>query len=169
MSSAIGRPDPLHLSPPQRIEAERLYARALQFEREGTPANTKRAYEGDWKRFEGWCALWGHRALPASPQVVILYVTYLADPERIGGSQKPATIERAMAALSHYHKVRGYVPPRQSVHVQQHLRKIKNTLKMAPEEAPPLLVRHLEKIVARMPATEPLALRDKAILLVGWA
>lgn len=167
--TALRRPDPLHLSPGQRLEAERLYVRALEFERAGTPANTKRAYEGDWKRFESWCALWGHRALPASPQVVILYVTYLADPERPGGSQKPATIERAMAALSHYHKVRGYVPPRQSVHVQTHIRKVKNALKMAPEQAPPLLVRHLEKIIQRMPATDPVAIRDKALLLVGWA
>lgn len=167
--TALRRPDPLHLSPGQRLEAERLYVRALEFERAGTPANTKRAYEGDWKRFEAWCGQWGHRALPASPQVVILYVTYLADPERPGGSQKPATIERAMAALSHYHKVRGYVPPRQSVHVQTHIRKVKNALKMAPEQAPPLLVRHLEKIIARMPATDPVATRDKALLLVGWA
>jgi site-specific recombinase XerC len=169
VTDALRRPDPLHLSPGQRLEAERLYVRSLSFQRAGTPANTRRAYEGDWKRFEGWCALWGHRALPASPQVVILYVTYLADPERPGGSQKPATIERAMAALSHYHKVRGYVTPRQSVHVQSHIRKVKNALKMAPEQAPPLLVRHLEKIVARMPATDPVALRDKALLLVGWA
>lgn len=169
MSEAIRRPDPLHLSPPQRLEAERLYVRALKFEREGTPPNTRRAYEGDWKRFEAWCALWGHRALPAAPQVVILYITWLADPERPGGSQKPATIERAMAALSHYHKVRGYVTPRQSVHVQQHIRKVKNALKSAPEQAPPLLVRHLEKIIARMPATDPIATRDKALLLVGWA
>jgi len=169
VSDFLGRPDPLHLSPLQRVEAERLYVRALRFERDGTPANTKRAYEGDWKRFDALCTAWGHRALPASPQVVILYVTYLADPERPGGSQKPATIERAMAALSHYHKVRGYVPPRQSIHVQLHIRKIKNALKMASDQAPPLLVRHLEKIVARMPATDPIAMRDKALLLVGWA
>ena len=169
MSEAIRRPDPLHLSPPQRLEAERLYVRALKFERDGTPPNTRRAYEGDWKRFEGWCALWGHRALPAAPQTVILYITWLADPERPGGSQKPATIERAMAALSHYHKVRGYVTPRQSVHVQQHIRKVKNALKVTPEQAPPLLVRHLEKIIARMPATDPIAVRDKALLLIGWA
>ena len=169
MSDSLRRPDPLHLSPPQRLEAERLYARSLEFQRAGTPANTKRAYEGDWKRFSAWCETWGHRPLPAAPQTVILYVTYLADPERPGGSQKPATIERAMAAISHYHKVRGYVPPRQSVHVQQHVQKVKNTLRVAPEQAPPLLVRHLEKIVARMPATDPIALRDKALLLVGWA
>jgi len=169
VTSGITRPDPLHLSPGQRLEAERLYARALEFEREGTPLNTKRAYEGDWKRFSAWCSDWGHRALPASPQVVILYVTYLADPERPGGSQKPATIDRAMAALSHYHRVRGYVSPRQSVHVQTHVRKVKNALKLAPEQAPPLLVRHLEKIVARMPATEPVAMRDKALLLIGWS
>lgn len=169
MSDSIQRPDPLHLSPSQRVEAERLYVRAMRFERAGTPPNTRRAYEGDWKRFSDWCLLWGHRALPAAPQTVILYVTYLADPERPGGSQKPATIERAMASLSYYHKVRGYVPPRQSVHLQQHIRKVKNVLKVAPEQAPPLLVRHLEKIVARMPATEPVALRDKALLLVGWA
>ena len=172
----ILRPDPLHLSPGQRLEAERLYVKSLAFEREGTPPNTRRAYEGDWKRFSEWCECWGHRALPAPIQVGILYITYLGDPERppprVGsksGACKPATIERALAAISHWHKSRGYVSPRQSVHVQQHLRKVKNVLACAPEQAPPLLVRHLEKIVARMPATDPLALRDKALLLTGWA
>lgn len=172
----LRRPDPLHLTPGQRLEAERLYVKSLEFEREGTPANTRRAYEGDWKRFSEWRERWGHRSLPAPIQVVILYITYLADPERpsarVGsrsGACKPATIERAMAAISHWHKARGYVSPRQSVHVQQHLRKVKNTLQCAPEQAPPLLVRHLERIVARMPATEIIAIRDKAILLAGWA
>ncbi len=174
-SSILSRPDPLHLSADQRREAERLYARTLEIERDGTPINTRRAYEGDWKRFEAWCQRWGHRALPAPMQVVILYVTYLADPERPavakspGGGCKPATIDRAMAAISHVHRARGYVSPRESVHVKGHVQKVKNTLKMAPEEAPPLLVRHLEKIVARMPATDPVAIRDKALLLVGWA
>lgn len=169
------RPDPLHLSSDQRREAERLYVRALDIQRRGTPANTRRAYEGDWKRFEGWCGRWGHRALPASVQVVILYVTYLADPERPpvdkspGGGCKPATIDRALAAISHTHRAHGYVSPRESVHVKGHVAKVKNTLKMAPEEAPPLLVRHLQKIIARMPATDPVAIRDKALLLVGWA
>jgi integrase len=108
-------------------------------------------------------------------QVVILYVTYLADPERPavakspGGRCKPSTIDRAMAAISHVHRAKGYVSPRESVHVKGHVQKVKNVLKVAPEEAPPLLVRHLEKIVARMPATDPVAIRDKALLLVGWA
>lgn len=108
-------------------------------------------------------------------QVVILYVTYLADPERPpvlkspGGGCKPATIDRALAAISHVHRAKGYVSPRESVHVKGHVQKVKNTLKMAPEEAPPLLVRHLERIVDRMPKTDPVAIRDKALLLVGWA
>lgn len=171
----ILRPDPLYLSSDQRREAERLYVRAVDIQERGTPVNTRRAYAGDWKRFQEWCSRWGHRALPAPMQVVILYVTYLADPERppVGGSPgggcKPATIDRAMAAISHQHRVHGYVSPRESVHVKGHVAKVKNTLKMAPAEAPPLLVRHLEKIVARMPATDPIAIRDKALLLVGWA
>jgi integrase len=173
--SSIRRPDPLHLSLDQRREAERLYVRALEIERDGTPPNTRRAYEGDWKRFSGWCERWGHRALPASIQVVILYITYLADPERPpephskGGACRPATIERAMAAIAHVHKAHGYVSPRESIHVQGHLKKTKNTLLSAPEQAPPLLVRHLEAIVARMPATEPISVRDKAVILTGWA
>jgi integrase len=171
----ILRPDPLYLSLDQRREAERLYARSLELQRAGTPPNTRRAYEGDWKRFASWCERWGHRALPASMQVVILYITYLADPERPsvagspGGPCRPSTIDRAMAAISHYHRVRGYVSPRGSVHVRGHVAKVKNALKTAPIEAPPLLVSHLEKIVARMPATDPVAIRDKALLLVGWA
>lgn len=173
--TGILRPDPLHLTPSQRLESERLYVRSLEFQRAGTPENTRRAYEGDWQRFSAWCSAMGQRVLPAAPQTVILYITYLADPERPraersrAGACKPATIDRAMAAISHYHRVRGYVSPRESIHVRQHAQKVKNVLKTAPEEAPPLLVRHLEKIVARMPATTPVAIRDKALLLVGWA
>jgi len=173
--SSIQIPHPTELSTAQRQEATRLYGRALELQRDGTPANTRRAYEGDWRRFQDWCTRLGQRLLPASPQTVILYVTHLADPTRTAdchsraGMCKPATIDRAVSAISYFHRLNGFVSPRESVHVRNHVRKVKNALKLAVQQAAPLLVAHLRAIVARMPATEPVAIRDKAVLLLGWA
>lgn len=173
--TSIQLPRPSELSTAQRQEATRLYSRALELQRDGTPENTRRAYEGDWRRFRDWCERLGQRALPASPQTIILYVTHLADPTRAAdihsraGMCKPATIDRAVSAISYFHRLNGFVSPRESIHVRNHVRKTKVALKINVQQAAPLLVPHLRAIVARMPATDPVAIRDKAVLLLGWA
>ncbi len=61
-------------------------------------ANTRRAYEAAWQRFQEWTDAVGHRSLPAAPHVVALHLGRLA---ATGRAQ--ATIELDRAAISHAH------------------------------------------------------------------
>ena len=65
-------------------------------------ANTRRAYDAAWQRFQEWTDAVGHRSLPAAPHVVALHLGRLA---ATGRAQ--ATIELARAAISHAHAAAG--------------------------------------------------------------
>ena len=65
-------------------EAAKRYLRAA------TPNNTRKAYAGDMRRFVAFCESHGLDALPASPETLVRYVTWLADDGR-----KVSTIKRA--------------------------------------------------------------------------
>ena len=55
-------------------------------------ASTRRAYDGDWRRFSAWCQARGAPALPASPALVAVYLSALA-----AAGQAPPSIGRAQA------------------------------------------------------------------------
>ena len=69
-------------------------------------ASTRRAYDGDWRRFAQWCRARDAPALPASPALVAVYLSVLAD-----RGQAPPTVARALAAIAHAHRRAGLVPP----------------------------------------------------------
>ena len=85
---------------PDEVATARGYAEASR------AAATRRAYEGDWRRFGEWCRKRGAAALPASPALVAIYLSGLAEAEKA-----PPTITRALAAIAHTHKRAGHVPP----------------------------------------------------------
>jgi integrase len=76
-----------------------LVEEARQIFEAGQNANTLRAYEGDWRRWESFCRRNGLLALPADPRVVLLYLTHLHQE-----GKKESTILRAAASISQAHK-----------------------------------------------------------------
>ncbi len=67
---------------------------------------TRRAYDGDWRRFSAWCLDRGASALPASAALVAVYLSTLAE-----FGKAPPSIGRALAAIAHTHKRAGHTPP----------------------------------------------------------
>jgi len=61
-------------------------------------AATRQAYLGAWRGFALWCGHTGRVALPASPQTVAAFLSYLADT----GASLP-TVVRHRAAIRHAH------------------------------------------------------------------
>lgn len=61
----------------QRPSDGALSAAAAAAVAAGVPAETRRAYAGDWDRFTAWCAATGRTALPAGPETLTEYATYL--------------------------------------------------------------------------------------------
>ncbi len=171
----IARVDPLAL-PPKLVAAERARLageRAARRER-ARPNNTTRAYEGDWRRFEAWCRKLGHRSLPTTSEILVEYVSHLVSdqrpPERPGGDGgpcKPSTVTRAIASIREQHERQGLRPP-DATPARRELREARRDLKPEIRQAAPLLVSHLRKIMAIMPEGDPVALRDRAVILAGW-
>ena len=79
----------------------------------GIPEETTKAYQGDMDRFAAWCTTAGRRALPAAPQTVTEYLSYLkrTPRPRTGKPYGPKTMDRIIASIRSSHRAAGYQPP----------------------------------------------------------
>jgi site-specific recombinase XerD len=80
-------------------DLQELADRAAGYANESVSPNTRRGYASDWKGFHGWCRKRDLRSLPAEPQTVALYYTYLADAGR-----SYQTISRIAASIRWAHE-----------------------------------------------------------------
>lgn len=126
-------------------------------------ANTRRGYQGDWHRFESWCAAHGVAAMPADPATVAAYATALGE-----DGKKVATIERALTSIAQAHGLAGKPSPTTDERVRTVLKGIRRRLGRAQRKAQPLLPLDLRVVVKELP-TDLRGLRDRALLLVGFS
>ena len=70
--------------------------------RDAKAPSTHRTYASAWKQFLTWANASGHQPLPATPHTVALYLGHLAS-----NGQEMASIEKARAAISHFHAAAG--------------------------------------------------------------
>jgi integrase len=118
--------------------------------------NTRRAYNTDLHDF------FHHGGkIPATPKQIVLYLAESAGWYTVG------TLKRRLMAIRHAHVERGFQTPTSDPSIQAILRGIKRQYGTAQRQVKPLLRCHLRKIVKTMGQT-PLALRDKALLLLGF-
>ena len=131
-------------------------------------AATRRDYRGAWRAFTGWCATGWRNQLPASPQTVAAFLAYLADT----GASLP-TIVRHHAAIRHAHVLAGADLPTGHAAVAEVMAGIRRRLGRPSHGKDALLTPELTLLVAAIDRADPdrglLALRDRALLLVGFA
>jgi len=140
-------------------DAARAYVRASK------SANTLRAYRSDLHDFEAWCTDQAVAPLPATPQTVSLYVSALAEL-----SAKPSTIQRRLSAISQAHQLAGYTPsPTSDWLVRTTMQGIRRTLGTAPTQKTPVVTAELRRILVTCPDDTLAGLRDRALLIVGFA
>jgi integrase len=144
-------------------EAARDYAKASSSE------NTRKAYASDWRHYTGWARRHGLPALPPDPQIVGLYIAACAS-GAIG--PKPCsvrTIERRLSALAWNFSRRGEAFDRSDRHVATVLAGIRRTQGRPPEQKEAVLSKDLVAMIATLDLGDLRGLRDRAILLVGFA
>jgi len=131
--------------------------------------NTRRGYLADWVDFRVWCAKHDATPVPADPRVVALYLTDLAQGGAGRRPRKVSTIRRRVAALVHYHRAEGHELDVHDRVLRDTWAGIRRTYGRAPSAKRAAVTEFLRLLVASCPTDTLLGLRDRALLLVGFA
>jgi site-specific recombinase XerD len=125
--------------------------------------NTLKAYRIDWADFSEWCALHRLESLPAAPQTVALYLSDLAR------THKVSTLYRRLSGISQAHQAAGYVTPTTDAQVRLVFQGIRRTLGSAPDQKHAAITAEVRAMVETLSPTAVIGVRDRALLLVGFA
>lgn len=154
--------------------ASRLSDEAAELIHDSVPAETRRAYAGDWRRYTAWCAGRDLAPLPSAPAQLANYLTVLTEQ-----GKAPSTIDRALASIVVAHRAAG-VPVPDTVPARRVLLGYRRRRAEQPgtgvRKAAPVTVGRLRAMVATLPTAagedepDPLAsVRDRCLLVLGFA
>jgi integrase len=137
--------------------------------REAVPENTALAYQSRWRSFEAWCRNAGRVALPATTQTVAAYLTHLA----VDRGLKATTADAHLTAIRAVHRGAGAEPPdglaARKVVVAAAKREAARDGRYGPRKAVPVMVTDLPPIIASCDLETAAGLRDRAVILLGFA
>ena len=136
-------------------------ARALADESHAT--STVTAYESSFALFAAWCEAHRATSLPAAPESVAYYVA-----EMVEAGNAHSTIQKALAAIGHYHGRRGFPNPARDPRVRDMVHGAARTQGTAPRrKVAPLMVADLRAMMGAM-GSGAMDARDRALILVQW-
>jgi len=138
------------------VDRARDYAEASRAE------NTRRAYRIGWNDFSAYCTTNRFDPLPASPQILALYVTTLAQRAKL------ATIRLYLAAVSEKHRETGLESPTSHEMVRRVLRGVARTNGASQARKSAVTLDHLRAMLLAIRGEDLKAVRDRAILLLGF-
>jgi len=137
--------------------------------REAVPENTALAYRSRWRSFEACCRDAGRVALPATAQTVAAYLTHLA----IDRGLKATTADAHLTAIRAVHRGAGAAPPdglaARKVVVAAQRREAARDGRYGPRKAVPVMAADLPGIIATCDLETAAGLRDRAVVLLGFA
>jgi len=140
------------------LEGARAFASASRAPR------TRDAYRLQFGTFAAWCSARGLEALPALPATVAAYLV-----SRTDAGRKVASIALALTAIGSVHKAAGHTSPASHPAVAATWQGIRRTLGTAQRRAAPAAVDELRAMLEALPCAGLGAVRDRALLLVGFA
>lgn len=156
---------------------------------DGTPPNTRRAYEGDMRYFWTWCSVIGwtdEPVLPVPPEIVAKFVAdhlegldHEVDAEMFerGVKARPgphaiSTIDRRVSAISSFHKMRNMKSPCSDAAVSLLLSKARKAAArrgVRPKKKKAAVKDILDQMVATCESDNLVDKRDRALLYFGWS
>ncbi|MER9833069.1 site-specific integrase [Mesorhizobium sp. M0134] len=168
---ASSPPLPAIANPSLPAHLEALAGRARDYIEAASSANTRRAYAADWKHFCAWARRQGLEVLPPDPQTVGLYITACASGTATG-DKKPntvSTIERRLSSLSWNFAQRGQPLDRKDRHIATVMAGVRNTHASPPRQKEAILPEDLIAMLETLDRGTLRGLRDRAMLLLGFA
>ena len=144
-------------------EAATIEAKAGEYQKHAHAANTHRAYRADWAHFAAWCDNFDATALPADPRLVARYLSAFA------GNLSVATLSRRLSAIQFAHKAEGLDFDLRQRDLRDTWRGIRRMHGIAQRGKAPTVTEELRALVATLDAETPSGVRDRALLLLGFA
>jgi integrase len=151
--------------PALQVEAE--VASARRYADASRAPGTRRIYQADFLRFEGWCRQRGLESLPASTAAVATYLASCADE-----GLQPPTINGRMAAIAWAHRQAGLVAPQKredAAPLLEVMAGIRRSRTAPVKKARAAEADVLGRMLAAITPDSLRASRDRAILAVGMA
>ena len=154
---------------------KQLADRARGYVEAASSANTRKAYASDWKHFTAWCRRQGLAHMPPDPHTVGLYITACASGSAIGTPTRGAkpnsvtTIERRLSSLTWNYAQRGTQLDRKDRHIATVLAGIRNSHAAPPLQKEAVLPEDLITMLETLDRGTLRGLRDRAMLLIGFA
>lgn len=134
-----------------------------KFKDKKSAKNTHTTYAWAWGAFAKWCAEEKLNALPASPQVVEVYISKLAEEGCM-----PSTIKVTLAAIRSEHLKNKLPTPTMGENVRETLNGIRRDESHGPQDKKlALTIPQLAKMCDVCPPG-PIGTRDRAMLLIGF-
>lgn len=130
-----------------------------------TKANhTIDAYESDWNDFCDWCRYHHQKSYPAQPETIVNYINDLAD------YAKASTIRRRISAISENYNASGdhVENPCRAWIVKEALIGLTRLKGTVQKGKTPIYWEEIEEMIHRMDLSSLQALRDRAVLLLGF-
>ena len=135
----------------------------MQFKSAGLAPRTISSYQSDFRTFETWCKAAGRDPLPATDDTVELYITDL-----IRSGRKITTAERHAMAINHWHRECRHPKPC-GPGLRDLLNGARRKLCQQPAQKDAISLDDLKLMVKTIGTASPIAIRDSALLLFGWA
>lgn len=147
-----------------RLTAQDVARVAAALEAELAPT-TRTAYASAWRQWERWCHTRDMVPIPAAPEAICAYLT-----ERAEAGLGYGSVEMALAAIGERHRRAGLDDPTHDPTLKRVRRGLRRLLGAAPQHhAHPLTLTELTKILTAIDPATPIGVRDRALLLFGFA
>jgi integrase len=163
MASSVSHlPAPVASGDNRLAAVDDLIDQARGYAQQSQSPNTRRAYEHGVRDFAAFCALHGLDAFPATPQTIALYMTHLA------ASMRVSTMRQRLAAISVQHRRAGFDSPCSHRIVREVMNGVARTKGTAPTRKAALTLEPLRALLLAVKGDDVAAMRDRAILLLGF-
>ena len=143
-----------------------LHARAAGYATRARGPGTLRTYRSSWRAYQAWCAELGRVPLSGDPRLLAMYAVHCAD-----RGLSVSSLRVHLAAILDAHRLVGLsldsTDPRLAMVVEGIVRSRGTRPRRQAAAAVPEILRRM--LAARPAPPSPLGLRDRALLLLGFA
>lgn len=159
------QPDPLAPGATVATSLQLLGEDASDLMRSEKAASSQKAYGSDFRYFAAWCTAHGLACLPATPETVTLWVTWLVRYRKLS----PATIARRVAAIRHVHLGKDFASPTDADVVKRAVRAARRELGSAPRHQKTAIVARQIGLMLDTCDDSLLGRRDRALIVLAFA